>query len=129
MTVVTSGHNLDSLVEEVAADVTLSRIDEAVAALRYKPVCSTTLERIRITEKANHLVAGYPQPLKLGEGLYYLLDRIAVPVFPDDLIVGRIEEEVPDDAGEVFFWSTVARWNGKSIPAWPLLVVQYTIQR
>jgi formate C-acetyltransferase len=118
MTVVTSGHNLDSLVEEVAADVTLSRIDEAVAALRYKPVCSTTLERIRITEKANHLVAGYPQPLKLGEGLYYLLDRIAVPVFPDDLIVGRIEEEVPDDAGEVFFWSTVARWNGKSIPAW-----------
>ena len=99
MTVVTSGHNLDSLVEEVAADVTLSRIDEAVAALRYKPVCSTTLERIRITEKANHLVAGYPQPLKLGEGLYYLLDRIAVPVFPDDLIVGRIEEEVPDDAG------------------------------
>ena len=118
MTVSTAEHIHDPLVKEVAADGASPRIDEAVEALRYKPVCSTTLERLRVTEKANHRVAGLPQPLQLGEGLYYLLDHVAVPVSSDDLILGRIEEEVPDDSGEIFFRSTVAAWNGKSIPAW-----------
>ncbi|MBT5875953.1 MAG: hypothetical protein HOH43_21180 [Candidatus Latescibacteria bacterium] len=95
-----------------------TRVDEAVNALRYKPVRSTTLERLRLTVKANDLVAGTSQPLQLGEGLFYLLDNITLPVSSDDLIFGRIDEEVPDEAGEVFFRATVAAWNGKSIPAW-----------
>ena len=95
-----------------------ARVDEAVDALRYKPVCSTTLERLRVTVEANDLVSGTSQPLHLGEGLLYLLDNIAVPVSADDLIFGRIEEEVPDEAGEIFFRATVTAWNGKSIPAW-----------
>ncbi|MFQ6044407.1 MAG: pyruvate formate lyase family protein, partial [Candidatus Poribacteria bacterium] len=81
-------------------------------------VHSTTLERLRVTCEADARVQGLPQQLQLGEGLYYLLDNIAVPVSPDDLLLGRILEEVPDEEGENFFQNTVKKWNGRSIPPW-----------
>ncbi|MDP6779166.1 MAG: hypothetical protein QGI83_20605, partial [Candidatus Latescibacteria bacterium] len=76
------------------------RVDEALDLLRNKDVRSTTLERIVLTREADAHVADLPQPLQLGEGLYHLLDRIAVPVSPHDLILGRILEEAPDSEGE-----------------------------
>lgn len=84
----------------------------------YKDVRSTTLERLRVTWEADLQVKGMPQPLQLGEGLYYLLDHIAVPVSPNDLLLGRILEEVPDKEGERFFQMTIAAWNGRAIPPW-----------
>ncbi len=118
MNVSTAGDIHDSVTKKVATGDTSCRIDEAVATLRYKPVRSTTLERLRVTVAADDRVEGLPQPLQLGEGLCYLLDHVAVPLSPDDLILGRIEEEVPDVAGEAFFQDTVAAWNGRSIPSW-----------
>ena len=89
-----------------------------MAELVYKDVRSTTLERLRKTREADIRVQGLPQPLQLGEGLYYLLDRIDLPVDPSDLIVGRIHEEVPDPEDEAFFQTTVEAWNNRAIPPW-----------
>ena len=93
-------------------------IAEAIDALRYKDVRSTTLERVRRTREADLRVQGLPQPLQLGEGLYHLLDRITVPISSHDLIVGRISEEVPDTEGEQFFQTTMDAWNRRGIPPW-----------
>ncbi len=95
-----------------------ARIQEAVSYLCDKEVHSTTLERLRLAHEAEACVRDLPQPLQLGEGVYYLLDRISVPVSPLDLILGRITEEVPDREGEAFFQETVAAWNGSARPAW-----------
>ena len=103
---------------KAAFETSRRRVDEAVTVLRFKDVHSTTLERLKITRDADARVVGLPQPLKLGEGLYHILDRIAVPVLPDDLIVGRILEEVPDGDGETVFQETVAAWNRRGIPPW-----------
>jgi len=84
----------------------------------YKDVRSTTLERLGKTREADLRVSGLPQPLQLGEGLYHLLDRIEVPVESEDLILGRILEEVPDPEGEAFFQATVEAWDGRAIPPW-----------
>ena len=93
-------------------------VREAIDALRHKDVRSTTLERLRITWEADACVAGLSQPLQLGEGLYYLLDRIAVPVSTHDIILGRISEEVPDEEGEAFFQHAVNAWGGRGLPPW-----------
>lgn len=95
-----------------------SRVEEAISELRYKDVRSTTLERLKVTYKADLHVRGLSQPLQIGEGLYYLLDNIEVPVAPTDLILGRILEEVPDEDGEKFFHNTIKEWNGRAIPYW-----------
>jgi len=94
------------------------RLREALWAIREKDILSTTLERLRLTREADALVQGLPQPLQLGEGLYHLLDRISVSVSPNDVLVGRIAEEVPDATGEAFFQETVKGWKGRGIPLW-----------
>ncbi|MCC7262031.1 MAG: hypothetical protein IT369_05830 [Candidatus Latescibacteria bacterium] len=101
-----------------SAAVWSPRVEEAVRILRHKDVRSTTLERLRRTWEADQAVQGLPQCLQLGEGVYHLLDTIAVPVDPADLLLGRIEEEIPDAAGEAFFAATVAAWQGRAIPPW-----------
>ncbi|MEW6753409.1 MAG: pyruvate formate lyase family protein [Candidatus Latescibacterota bacterium] len=90
----------------------------AVASPRHKNVRSTTLERLRKTRQVDREVAGLPQPLQLGEGFYRLLGCIDVAVEPGDLIVGRIREEVPDEAGEAELEEIVAAWNGRPVPPW-----------
>jgi len=93
-------------------------VEEAISVLRYKDVRSTTLERVRRTWEADLRVTNLPQPLQLGEGLYHLLDHIAVPVSSHDRILGRISEEVPDTEGEQFFQHTMEAWNRRGIPPW-----------
>jgi len=93
-------------------------ISEALDALRFKPVRSATMERLRLTVEADAAVAGLPQPLQLGEGLYYLLDWISLPLVPHDLLAGRISEEVPDAAGEALLQEAVSAWGKRSIPPW-----------
>jgi trans-4-hydroxy-L-proline dehydratase len=86
--------------------------------LLTKAVRSTTLERLRKTCEADIHVRGLAQPLQLGRGLYHLLDHIDLPINSDDLLVGRILEEVPDEQGEAFLQTTVAAWEGRAIPPW-----------
>ena len=70
------------LPDRAYAQTECDRVPEALHALRHKPVQSTTLERLRLTLEADRAVQGLPQPLQLGEGLVYLLDRISLPVEP-----------------------------------------------
>ena len=78
-------------------------LQEALDSVRTKDVRSTTLERLRLTWEADRRIQGLPQPLQLGEGLSYLLERIATPVAPHDLLLGRIAETVPNPEEEAFF--------------------------
>ena len=95
------------------------RIEESLFAIREKDVRSATIERLRIMWEANAVVAGLPQQLQIGEGLYYLLDRISVPVSSDDIILGRITEEVPDEDGEALLARAAEEWR-RGIPPWML---------
>jgi len=95
-----------------------TRIQEALWAIRDKPVESTTLERLRITREADELVRGRPQVEQLGWGLRYLLDRVSLPVAQHDLLLGRVAETVPNADEEAYFQETVSRWDGQGTPAW-----------
>ncbi len=102
------------IVDDMAS---MRRINEALFAIREKDIRSATIERLRITWEADEFVKDLPQQLQLGEGLYYLLDHISVPVSPDDVILGRINEEIPDEEGEALLRKTAEKW-GRGIPYW-----------
>lgn len=55
-------------------DTAHRRVEEAFYAIREKDVYSTTLERLRVTWNNDSFVKGLPQQLKIGEGLYYLVE-------------------------------------------------------
>ena len=93
------------------------RVDESLYSIRQKDVRSATIERLKVTIEADRVVSHLPQQLQIGEGLYYILEHISVPISPDDVILGRILEEVPDDAGDALLAQVSARW-GRSIPSW-----------
>ena len=99
------------------SDASSRRIAEALYSIREKDISSATMERLRISWKADECVRELPQQLQLGEGLYYLLENISVPVSPDDLILGRITEEVPDADGEALLEKTAKEWR-RGIPRW-----------
>ena len=84
---------------------------EAVHILREKDVSSATIEQLRLSFEADAFVQGLPQQLQLGEGLYYLLDSISLPTSPDDLILGRIVDEVPDADGEALLQRATEEWR------------------
>ena len=92
------------------------RVEEATTSLRDKHVRSTTLERVVLTWEAHRLVQGLPQPLQLGRGVEYLLDRISLPIADHDLLLGRITERVPDADEEAFFQDTISAWGGRGLP-------------
>jgi formate C-acetyltransferase len=93
------------------------RVAEAINILREKDIHSATIERLKLSWEAHALVQELPQPLQLGEGLYYLLDRISLPIHPHDLILGRITEEIPDEEGETLLQKSAQEWRG-GIPQW-----------
>lgn len=99
-------------------------VDEAIHALTEKPVKTTTIERVKLFNKADAaLPADMPQPLKYGHGLKYVLERVSTPIEPHDLILGRVTEEVPGEEDEAFFQEVIARfgrWPGakSSTPNW-----------
>lgn len=107
----------NSTITSTESSASRRRMAEAIDALREKDVRSATLERLRILCEADEFVRGLPQQLQMGEGLYYLLDKISLPISSDDLILGRITEEVPDSDGEVLLQKTAKVW-GKGTPPW-----------
>ena len=107
-------------VHQIAAPETPAsqrRIAEALYAIREKDVRSATLERLKVTWQAHVAVRDLPQQRQIGEGLFYLLDRISLPVSPDDLLLGRITEEIPDAEGEALLQETAQEWH-RGIPPW-----------
>lgn len=93
------------------------RIAESLYSIREKDFRSATMERLRITWDAHEYVRGLPQQLQLGEGLYYILHRIPTYINPDDLILGRVDEEIPDADGEELLHKTSKEWH-RGIPPW-----------
>jgi pyruvate-formate lyase len=85
------------------------RISEAVDSLRYKPIKSTTLERLRLCVEAEATCRDMSQPMQLGTTMIYILEHISVPVESDDLILGRIAEAVPNEEEEIFFQDTLKK--------------------
>ncbi len=95
-----------------------NRIEEALWAIREKPVNSTTLERLHLTREADERLADKPQAQQLSVGLCYILENISLPIEPYDLLLGRTTEAVPSALEEAFFRETVAAWNGRGTPGW-----------
>lgn len=93
------------------------RVEEAYNATRTKDVNSATIERLKITWEAHVLFEELPQSLQLGEGFYYILDNISLPIAPHDLLLGRMAEEVPDEEGEALLDRTAEEWN-RAVPSW-----------
>ena len=91
------------------------RVGEAIESLRGKDVRSATFERLQLTWTADELVKGLSQPLQLGRGLAFVLERISVPLSSHDLIVGRVAERVPDEAERT---SILATSQGRWLPDW-----------
>ncbi len=96
-----------------------SMVNEAVHALTQKPRTATTLERVRLFDYADaHIGVGQPQPIKYGLALKYVLSNISLPINEGDLLLGRIAEDVPDEAGEAYFQGVCKRFGGRSVPKW-----------
>ena len=92
-------------------------LEETLESLRGKPVKSTWLERLRLLREADRLVQSLPQPLQLGKGLGYLLERVSVPVLPQDILLGRVSEKLPDEKEEAFL-QDYAREYPNYRPGW-----------
>ncbi len=93
-------------------------VSEVTESLRGKSVRSATLERLGVTREADARVRDLPQPLQFSRGLGHILDNLHLPVRPRDRIVGRIEEEVPDEEGERLLAAAAKEWNGRGTPPW-----------
>ncbi len=94
---------------------------QAVDLLRNKPVNSTLVERHFLLQEAWERVKGLPQPVQMGKGLRYVLERASLPVEPFDLLLGRHDDHVPTEEEEArlqALWSTnfhenpIIRLNG-----------------
>ena len=73
-------------------------IVEAIRSLREKPSNSTLVERYFLLYEAWDMVEGLPQPLQMGEGLRYVLQRASLPIKEHDLLLGRYDDHVPTKA-------------------------------
>lgn len=90
---------------------TSTRVEEALNSLRYKPLKSTSIERIRLSVQADELVSDEKsQPLQFGKGVEYILQNISLPIEKHDLIAGRIAEEVLMPEEELEFLSYIERY-------------------
>jgi len=86
--------------------------------MRMKEANSTFLERVILYDEADRKFAHLPQPLCFGEGIYHILDNLSLPVMEDDLLLGRVEETVPNKEQEAYFQDRVKAWGGRSCPPW-----------
>jgi len=73
---------------------------ETVESLRNKPVKSTFMERLILSDRATDLYGGLSQPIKLGFCHQYVLENVSCPVKPYDILLGRFEEHVPTEEEE-----------------------------
>lgn len=79
-------------------------MEETLEMLRSKPAESTLTERWFLLEEARASVQGLSQPLQMGKGLEYILERASLPVEEYDLLLGRFIDKVPTPEEEARFW-------------------------
>ena len=72
-------------------------VDEAAKLLREKPFESTLAERYFLLNEALDTVKDLPQPLQMGKGLCYILERASLPIAEHDLLLGRFDDHVPTE--------------------------------
>jgi len=89
-----------------------------IDVMRAKDARSTFLERVVLYDEADKKFSHFPQPRCFGEGIYYILDRLSLPVMADDVLLGRVKETVPDEQQEAYFQARVKAWGGRSCPPW-----------
>lgn len=68
-----------------------TKIQEAVSALREKPVFSTFYQRVELSDLLKNSYLDKPQPIRFGLILHDFLQKVNVPVKKDDLFIGRLE--------------------------------------
>ena len=95
-----------------------NRYSALIDSMRQKDPCSTFLERVILFDEAGQKFGHLPQPQCFGEGIYYVLDHLSLPVREDDLLLGRVQETVPDERQEAYFQSRMEAWGGRSCPPW-----------
>jgi formate C-acetyltransferase len=94
-------------IDDASPSVPSAGVAEALESLRFKSPRATTLERLRVSREAWETCRDLPQPLQLGRVLTGILEGIETPVAAHDLLLGRIREDVPDEAGEAYFQETL----------------------
>ncbi|MBM3236121.1 hypothetical protein FJZ31_07460 [Candidatus Poribacteria bacterium] len=95
-----------------------SRYRALIDFMRMKEANSTFLERVIFYDEADRKFAHLPQPLCFGEGIYYVLDNLSLPIMDGDLLLGRVQETVPNEEQEAYFQERVKAWGGRSCPPW-----------
>lgn len=78
-------------------------IAEALDKLHNKSPLSTLTERWFLLEEARDLYEHLPQPLCMGNGLNYVLERASLPIEPHDLLLGRFVDKIPTEEEEARF--------------------------
>lgn len=86
------------------AEKSAKMLEETIDALRNKPVLSSFLESRFCQGEASALYKGLPQPLYMGYCMNYILEKVSCPVSPNDILVGRFVEKVPDEEEEKHLW-------------------------
>ena len=88
-------------------------IDETIDALRNKPVRSTYLEKLKLAADVDRMYAnsGLPQPLVMSYGMNYMLENCSCPVKPQDILVGRFVECIPNDEEEAWLAEYQNMWH------------------
>ena len=77
------------------------QIKAAQELLYSKPVESSLVERWFLLDEACERYASEPQPLALGKGMQYVLERASLPINPCDLLLGRYIDRVPTGEEQV----------------------------
>ena len=65
--------------------------------LTGKPIESTLTERWFLIDEASALYENESQPIAMGKGLRYILERASLPIDETDLLLGRYIDRVPTD--------------------------------
>lgn len=86
-------------------------IEEALYNLKNKSPRSTLIERWFLLEEARALYEHLPQPICVGKGMNYIVERASLPIAEHDLFLGRFIDKIPDEAEEARFQSIISNEN------------------
>jgi formate C-acetyltransferase len=70
----------------------------------------TFMERIRYLIESENLYVHEPYAIRYGHTFGYILDRISIVIQPDELIVGRVKEEVPVEPEATGYANMFKKW-------------------
>ena len=77
-----------------------NQLNSAIYQLKNKSTKSTFIERWFLLDEATKKFEKYSEPLILGKGLEYILERVSTPIDQCDILVGRYIDRVPTESEE-----------------------------